>query len=79
MDLVISVCTAGAHVAGALGVPTWIPLQRFAYHIWLTEREDSPWYPSVRLFRQKTLDDWEPVIERLRIEIPAFLAGLSGR
>lgn len=79
MDLVISVCTAGAHVAGALGVPTWIPLQRFAYHIWLTDREDSPWYPSVRLFRQTTLDEWEPVIERLRIEIPAFLAGLSGR
>lgn len=65
LDLVITVDTSVAHLAGAMGVPTWV-LVSFAadwrYHL---EREDNPWYPSMRLFRQKADGDWPGVIERV--------------
>ncbi len=63
MDLVITVDTAIAHLAGALGVPTWILLPSSPDWRWLMGRTDSPWYPKARLFRQETRDDWDPVIE----------------
>ena len=66
LDLVISVDTAPAHLAGALGVPTWIVLARVADWRWLLERSDSPWYPSVRLFRQARWHDWEEVFSRIK-------------
>ena len=62
MDLVISVDTSIAHLAGACGVPTWILLQFAADFRWLRNRDDSPWYPSVRLFRQRRPGDWDAVI-----------------
>jgi Flp pilus assembly protein TadD len=64
-DLVISVDTAWAHCAGALGRPLWIMMPFAPYWAWLTEREDSPWYPTARLFRQRQNGDWQGVVARL--------------
>ena len=69
MDLVISVDTAVAHLAGALGKPVWILLPLNADWRWLLNRADSPWYPSARLFRQSRLGDWGEVIDRLSREL----------
>src|SRR5579884_2607379 len=65
LDLVVTVDTATAHLAGALGVPTWILLSAISDWRWLFDRSDSPWYPTVRLFRQTHVDDWTPVFRRV--------------
>jgi tetratricopeptide (TPR) repeat protein len=65
LDLVIAPDTAVAHLAGALAVPVWVPLARAAEWRWLTGREDSPWYPTMRLFRQAEAGNWAEVFERL--------------
>jgi tetratricopeptide (TPR) repeat protein len=65
LDLVIAVDTSVAHLAGALGRPVWVLLSAVPDWRWLKAREDSPWYPSLRLFRQGRLGDWEPVIARV--------------
>jgi hypothetical protein len=69
LDLVISVDTALAHLAGALGKPVWILLHCMPDWRWLLEREDSLWYPTARLFRQTAPDNWKPVVETLRTEL----------
>ena len=66
VDLVISVDTAVAHLAGALNRPTWLLLPQNADFRWLKDRSDSPWYPSMRLFRQHHHGDWSGVIKDLR-------------
>ncbi len=66
LDLVITVDTAVAHLAGALGRPVWILLPYAADWRWLRGRDDSPWYASARLFRQKKAGDWGEVVERVR-------------
>lgn len=66
LDLVISVDTAVAHLTGALGRPAWILLRHASEWRWLLDREDSPWYPGMKLFRQTHPGDWEPVIESVR-------------
>jgi tetratricopeptide (TPR) repeat protein len=65
LDLVVSVDTAVAHLAGALGVPVWLALCTASDWRWLQERDDSPWYPSVRLFRQTQWGDWHSVFGRM--------------
>ena len=72
LDLVITVDTSVAHLAGALGCPTWILLPYVADWRWLLGREDSPWYPTVRLFRQSETREYGSVIERLRTELSAM-------
>ncbi|HEX3974288.1 MAG TPA: glycosyltransferase family 9 protein [Stellaceae bacterium] len=62
LDLVITVDTAVAHLAGALGHPAFVLLPYTPDWRWLGSREDSPWYPSLRLFRQKTPRDWQAII-----------------
>jgi len=66
MDLVISVDTAVAHLAGALGKPVWILLPYEPDFRWLINREDSPWYPTARLFRQSSVHDWKSVIATVK-------------
>lgn len=65
LDLMISVDTMTAHLAGALGVPVWTMLQKNADWRWIEGREDSPWYPTMRLFRQERQGDWTSVIDRV--------------
>ncbi|HTM56200.1 MAG TPA: tetratricopeptide repeat protein [Pirellulales bacterium] len=72
MDLVISSDTAVAHLAGALGAPVWVVLQQTPNWRWLLAREDSPWYPSMRLFRQSTLGNWKPVFDAIARELAAL-------
>jgi len=76
LDLVISVDTAVAHLAAAMGKPVWILLAKLADWRWLLEREDSPWYPTVRLFRQSTPRIWQDPVDRIERELQQFVAGL---
>jgi tetratricopeptide (TPR) repeat protein len=69
VDLVISVDTSVAHLAGALGKPAWILLPLCSDWRWLLDRDDSPWYPTARLFRQPSIGDWDSVIRRVRQEL----------
>ena len=62
MDLVISVDTGVAHVAGAIGKPVWILLPFAPDYRWMLDRDDTPWYPTARLFRQSSPGDWNSVI-----------------
>ena len=79
LDLVISVDTSVAHLAGALGKPVWI-LSRFdGCWRWLLDREDSPWYPTARLFRQDRPGDWAPVIDKVDRALRAFTADARRR
>lgn len=69
LDLLISVDSMPAHLAGAMGVPVWTLLHAKPDWRWMGRREDSPWYPTMRLFRQERQDDWAPVIERVEAEL----------
>jgi hypothetical protein len=75
MDLVISVDTAVAHLAGALGKKVWVLLAHHPDFRWLREREDNPWYPTVRLFRQTQDGEWGDVIDRVSQELTLLSAG----
>ena len=74
LDLVITSDTAVAHLAGALGVPVWVGLPFAADWRWLLDRSDSPWYPSMRLFRQKRAGDWKGVFEEIGAEVRRLMA-----
>ena len=71
LDLVISVCTSAAHLAGAMGKPVWVLLSGDADWRWLADRADSPWYPTARLFRQDKPGDWDSVARRVRQALTA--------
>ncbi|MBL8642878.1 MAG: tetratricopeptide repeat protein [Rhodospirillaceae bacterium] len=73
-DLVITVSNTTAHLAGALGVPTWVllPFGHFQPWYWFSGRADSPWYPSVRLYRQQKFGDWANVIARVADDLKAL-------
>jgi tetratricopeptide (TPR) repeat protein len=73
LDLVISVDNATVHMAGALGVPVWTLLPFVPNWRWMLNREDSPWYPTMRLFRQPSDGDWESVIDRVKGELLKLL------
>jgi hypothetical protein len=69
LDLIVTSDTAVAHLAGALGVPVWVALHAMPDWRWLLDRADSPWYPSMRLFRQRSSGDWPELFERLAHEV----------
>ena len=69
MDLLITVDTAVAHLAGALGIPTLLLISYQPDWRWLLDRDDSPWYPSLRLYRQPTYGDWDSVIKKLVLDL----------
>ena len=69
LDLIISVDTAVAHLAGALGRPVWTLISFVPDWRWGLESEDTPWYPTMRLFRQAVSDDWDSVIRRVADEL----------
>ena len=69
MDLVVTVDTAVAHLAAAMGVATWVVLPYVACWRWLLERTDSPWYPTIRLFRQTAPNDWDGVFKVVAAEL----------
>jgi tetratricopeptide (TPR) repeat protein len=73
VDLVITSDTALAHLAGALGVKTWLPLKYVPDWRWLLDRDDSPWYPSIKIYRQATRGDWDSVFERIKNDLLKLL------
>jgi hypothetical protein len=74
LDLVISVDTSTLHLAGAMGKPVWL-LNRFdTCWRWMPERDDSPWYPSMRVFRQPRSGDWASVVQSVTVALRAFVA-----
>ena len=74
MDLVISIDTSVAHLTGALGKPLWLLLPFHPDFRWLRDRQDSPWYPTAKLFRQTVDGDWSDVITRISEQLKVFLA-----
>jgi hypothetical protein len=79
LDLVITSDTAVAHLAGAMGIPVWLALSSHAEWRWLEGRSDSPWYPTMRLFRQLEPGDWRSVIERMAGELQPLAANVAAR
>jgi len=74
LDLVMTVDTSIAHLAATMGCPAWIMLPRSPDYRWLRDRDDSPWYPAVRLFRQTESQDYASVVQRVRVELSAAVA-----
>ncbi|WP_027797856.1 tetratricopeptide repeat protein [Paraburkholderia acidipaludis] len=72
LDLVITVCTSVAHLSGALGKRTWLLLDVNPHWVWMLERGDSPWYPTLTLYRQQNYAEWGPVLERVRADLLAL-------
>jgi hypothetical protein len=75
LDLVVTSDTSVAHLAGALGVPVWVALHAVPDWRWLLDRSDSPWYPSMRLFRQRVAGDWAELFERLSRDVAGLASG----
>jgi tetratricopeptide (TPR) repeat protein len=78
LDLIVSVDTSVVHLAGALGKPVWTLLPFVPDWRWMLNREDSPWYPTMRLFRQPSPGDWDSVITRISKELKLYINRLSG-
>src|SRR5262249_37622189 len=65
LDLLVTIDTAAAHLAGAMGVATWTMIPFAPDWRWMYARDDSPWYPTTKLFRQPKIDDWQSVVARI--------------
>ncbi len=72
LDLVIACDTAVAHLAGAMGKPIWLMLPHVADWRWMVDRDDSPWYPTMRIFRQETPGDWAGLGEQIAAQLRKF-------
>jgi len=79
MDLVISVDTALAHLAGALGIPVWLLLPNVPDWRWMLDRSDSPWYPTMTLMRQRQRGDWDETLRQVRSALASRFGACSGR
>jgi len=79
LDLVITISNSTAHLAAAMGVPTWVLLTEVPDRRWLMERDDSPWYRAVRLFRQSSARDWQSVVAEVRSRLPGFIEKLEAK
>jgi hypothetical protein len=75
LDLLITIDAPIAHLAGAMGLPAWVMLPHSADWRWMMQRPDSPWYPSLRLFRQTTPGDWSAVMSQIKTSLGALLSG----
>jgi ADP-heptose:LPS heptosyltransferase len=73
LDLIVSVDTSVAHLAGAMGKKVFLMLPYAPDYRWMDSRPDSPWYPTMRLFRQPKIDDWDSVISEICLEMKNFL------
>jgi hypothetical protein len=78
MDLIITICTSAAHLAGAIAARTWLLLDVNPHWVWLTDRSDSPWYPTLTLYRQTSYREWGPVMACVQADLAA-LAGQHER
>jgi tetratricopeptide (TPR) repeat protein len=78
LDLIVTTDTLTAHLAGALGIPVWVVLSAAPDWRWLTERQDSPWYPTMRLFRQRAGGGWSEVYERVARELDVLSTARQG-
>jgi len=74
LDLVITICTSMAHLAGALGKPTWVILDVNPHWPWRLEGRESVWYPTARLYRQPKFADWDPVLAEVARDLAALAA-----
>ncbi|MGO9388726.1 tetratricopeptide repeat protein [Rhodoblastus sp.] len=74
LDLIVTCDTSIAHLAGALGRPVWVALRHVSEWRWMTERMDSPWYPTMRLFRCDDNDDWPALFEDIAVEIRRYFS-----
>jgi tetratricopeptide (TPR) repeat protein len=72
MDLIITICTSAAHLAGAIAAPTWLLLDVNPHWVWLIARDDTPWYPTLTLYRQTGYREWTPVLARVRADLAAL-------
>ncbi len=79
LDLVITTCTSTAHLAGALGINTWLLLDVNPHWVWLLDRSDSPWYPKTKLYRQKEYKNWEPVMQNVFYDLNTWAQALKNQ
>ena len=73
VKMVITCDTAIAHLAGALGCHTWVILKKIPDWRWMLDRNDSPWYPNVKLYRQKKYDNWEEVFKTIKKDLQIII------
>jgi len=78
LDLVVTTCTSIAHLAGSMGIPTWVLLSTNPYWVWLNEGDTSCWYPSVKLFRQPSPGDWITPLEQVKSELKQYSRSFLG-
>ena len=76
LDLVITSCTSIAHLAGALGVETWVVVPILPYYTWVLPGDTTPWYDSVRIFRQEKYGEWSQPFEKIKIELIKKTGGI---